>query len=166
MSVSSDIHYVDTNVVIECHRVGCWGAITSNLKLATVDQVIQECGTGGGNPNYVVVNVVSVREDVDSRSVTKKELVELRLQLCGRVSLDPGEEHLLARAIQDPTSWHICSPDNALVRGCWILNRLDRVISLEELLEVIGHIAKIPLKRQYTKSWLVGKRTDLLLEEL
>lgn len=165
MPAPTEEHYIDTNVVIECHRVGCWNALAGGHRLATVDKVIKECGAGGGRrEGYVKVDVADVKNRVRSHAVSNQELAGLRLQLAGRVSLDPGEEHLLAKAVTDRGSWKICSPDNALIRACWVLGYLQRVISLDSLLQRVGFTPKIALQHQYTEKWLSRKRTDFLLE--
>lgn len=165
MPVPTDEHYIDTNVVIECYRVGCWKALGSNYQLATVDKVIEECATGAGRrEGYVQVDIDELKKGIRSHAVSNTELANLRLRLAGKVNLDPGEEHLLAKAVTNQASWSICSPDNALVRACWVLDCLNRVVSLESLLKHIGCSPRIPMQRQYTESWLSHKRTDLLLE--
>ena len=160
MRLSSDEHFVDTNVVIECHRTGCWEALARNYRLATVDKVIEECATG----MHETMDIGKVREVVQTYRVSDGELIQLRMDLRGRVILDPGEEHLLAHAARRSGPWCICSPDSALVRGTWLLGLLDRNVSLEFLLNSIGHTTARPLRNQYTERWLSRKRTDLQLE--
>ncbi len=164
MSNRTDEHFLDTNVLIECHRVGCWKALAANYRLATVDKVLEECGTGGGRrQGYVNIDTNHVKAHVTCHPVSRKALADLRLRIAGQVSLDPGEEQLLAKAMTQPGLWRICSPDKALLRACWTLNYLDRVVSLGELLQAIGHQSKILLQYQYTRKWLEEKRTDFLL---
>jgi hypothetical protein len=156
-----------TNVAIECHRLGCWKAASSGLAVVTVEKVIEECGTGGGRrEGYVEIDPSLMTQNIQILTVSRQELTDLRLQLAGRVSLDAGEEHLLAKVIKSKSRWRICSPDNALIRACWLLRHLDNVVSLEALLEQIGFRARTPLGLQYTAKWLSQKRTELLLEEL
>jgi hypothetical protein len=165
MPASATDEYFDTNVAIESHRVGAWKAIASAIGLITVEKVIEECGAGAGRrEGYVEIDVAAMRTAVEVLKVTGQELTTLRLKLAGRVNLDAGEENLLAKSISGKGSWKICSPDNALIRACALLGHLENVISLEELLERIGFRCKIPLQRQYTKTWLSMKKTDLLLE--
>lgn len=157
--------YIDTNVVIESHRVSSWSALASGLSLATVDKVIEECATGGSRrEGYAKIDIEQVKGHIQIYGVKEKELADLRLELAGRVNLDPGEEHLLAKAIAMAGSWRVCSPDSALVRACFILGYVDRVVSLESLLNQIGFRLTATLRRQYTEKWLSQKRTDLLLE--
>ena len=165
MLPSATDEYFDTNVAIECHRIGAWNAIASAIGLTTVEKVIEECGTGARRrEGYVEIDVAAMRKAVEVLKVSGNELATLRLTLAGRVNLDAGEEHLLAKAITSNKPWRICSPDGALIRACGLLDYLDNVISLEELLSKIGFRAKIPLQRQYTKGWLSVRKTDLLLE--
>jgi len=165
MAASSNDHYIDTNVVIECFRVGGWKALASRHRLVTVDKVIKECAAGAGRrKGYVVVDAAGVKSQTQVHNVSPSELASLRLQLAGRVNLDPGEENLLAKAATDRGSWFICSPDGALVRACSLLNCVDRVVSLESLLAAAGFTPKTALQHQYTERWLSRKRTQLLLE--
>ena len=95
--------------------------------------------------------------------VTPEQVAELRFKLAGKVSLDPGEEALIAYACGHPDAWVICSPDKAAVRACFILGFLDRVVALEDLTESSG--IAVDLRRNYTRNWLANFRTDLLLEQ-
>ena len=165
MSVTTEDDYVDTNVAIECHRIGCWKAAKSGLTLVTVDKVIEECATGARRrEGYVVIDAEAMKQDVQILTVSQQELADLRLRLAGQVNLDAGEENLLAKALSSKKPWRICSPDSALIRACWLLSHLDNVVSLEHLLQQIGFRLKTSLQRQYTKVWLSQKKTDLLLE--
>ncbi|MFZ4682513.1 MAG: hypothetical protein ACOYMS_08430 [Terrimicrobiaceae bacterium] len=165
MPAPTEENYVDTNVVIECHRIGCWNALAGGSRLTTVHKVIEECGAGAGRrKGYVTVDIENVKNRVQCCAVLNQDLAGLRLQLAGRVSLDPGEEHLLAKAVTERGSWKICSPDKALIRASWILGYLERVISLESLLQKIGFSPRVTLQNQYTERWLSQIRTDLLLE--
>jgi hypothetical protein len=40
---------VDTNVILEAHRVGCWRAMATEFSLITVEKVIEETQTGHQN---------------------------------------------------------------------------------------------------------------------
>lgn len=165
MPAPTEENYVDTNVVIECHRIGCWNALAGGSRLVTVHKVVEECGAGTGRrEGYVKVDISNVKNRVQCRTVSNQDLASLRLQLAGQVSLDPGEEHLLAKAFSDKGEWKICSPDKALIRACLILGYLQRVISLESLLQKVGCTPKLTLQIQYTEKWLSQRRTDLLLE--
>jgi hypothetical protein len=165
MPAPSKDHYIDTNVVIECFRVGGWKALASRHRLVTVDKVIKECAAAAGRrKDYVVVDAAAVKSQTQVHNVSPSELASLRLQLAGRVNLDPGEENLLAKAAADRGAWLICSPDGALVRACSLLNYLDRVVTLESLLAAAGFRPKTSLQRHYTERWLSDKRTQLLLE--
>ena len=34
--------FVDTNVILECHRVGSWRALTGGYRVETVDECVDE----------------------------------------------------------------------------------------------------------------------------
>lgn len=48
---------VDTNVIIEAVRTGCWRAITGRMNVETVETCINECLRGdAGRSGYVIVS--------------------------------------------------------------------------------------------------------------
>lgn len=42
MFEKDQIVLVDTNVILEAHRVSCWNTLASYFKLATVETVVEE----------------------------------------------------------------------------------------------------------------------------
>jgi hypothetical protein len=159
--------YVDTNVVIESHRVEGWNALASNRQLSTVAKVIEECATGSPlSKEYVVIDAESVRGRVKVYETTPRDCADLRLRLAGEVNLDAGEEALLAKAVVHQGKWTICSPDKALIRACSLLGYLNNVVSLEFLLSQVGFRLKTQLQRQYTTTWLSQIKSELLFETL
>jgi len=38
--------FVDTNVIIEAHRVGCWNALCGSFSIETVEKCLQEATSG------------------------------------------------------------------------------------------------------------------------
>lgn len=163
---ASDECFVDSNVIIEATRTASLPALVANrARLVTVDEVLKECATGrrmtGG---YVQVDTAVLRRQCRVEPVTPVDSAELLLRLRGATDMDPGEKHLLAAALKTNPPWCICSPDKALIRACQACQCLDRVISLEELVEAIGHAPHPPLREAYTRAWLSRFRTELLLE--
>lgn len=49
MFAKNQIVLVDTNVILEAHRVGCWVALTQYFALHTVEKVVEETQTGFQN---------------------------------------------------------------------------------------------------------------------
>ncbi len=65
--------FVDTNVIIEAHRVKVWKRLSSQHHLATVEVCLQETQRGGGqsNPDYVEVPENETRGVIQLFSVTE-----------------------------------------------------------------------------------------------
>jgi hypothetical protein len=154
---------VDTNVILEAHRTACWKHLAGFFRLKTADACVVECATGNQKRGVAVpVDIPNLRATAHVERVGEEQVAELRFRLAGRVSLDSGEEALIAYACRHPDAWVICSPDKAAVRACFILGFLDRVVALEDLTESSG--IAVDLRRNYTRNWLANFRTDLLLE--
>ena len=63
MSTTATDDFFDTNVAIECHRIGAWDAFRARFKLITVEKVIEECGTGGGRrEGYVKIDIQAMQQ--------------------------------------------------------------------------------------------------------
>ena len=43
---------IDTNAIIEAHRVQCWAAICGYFALETVGECVAECGTGDSDRRF------------------------------------------------------------------------------------------------------------------
>jgi hypothetical protein len=167
MSDQDDEYHLDTNAIIELNRTESWNAVAHNLDLHTVEEVVRECGEQSEDArNYVPVDIEQLKKDCTVHQVTDSDLAMLRLQLAGRVVLDPGEEHLLANALIRQERWAVVSPDKALIRAVNTVASIDRVISVEEMHALIGHKSRHQLRNQFTKSWLSSFRTRLLLDTI
>jgi len=165
MDPAKDEIHLDTNV-IECFRTGSWKALAANFHLHTVEEVIREAGHRPKEfSDYVKVDTSQVKKDSKVHSVSDKSRADLTLRLQARVSLDAGEEHLLANALQRKKTWFVVSPDKALMRATHYLGHLERLVSLESLLQLIGHKPRQPLRRPFHHEFLQRFRTSLLLEE-
>jgi hypothetical protein len=82
------------------------------------------------------------------------------------VILDPGEEDLIAKAVQQKDAWLLCSPDKAAIRAVSLLNLAQRLISLEELAGECGLDVRKKAKEHYLKTWLQRQRTLMEFEIL
>lgn len=107
---------VDTNVIIESHRVGCWKALINHFEMDTVEKCVEECETGNRrNFNPVPVNVAALVKDVQPKKIGQKELNALSICYSDAIYLDPGERHLLAYALTLKNAFFVCSPDKMCV---------------------------------------------------
>lgn len=156
---------VDTNVIIEAHRTGCWKPIAQYFELHTVSKVIEETQTGYQNRSEE-----SQIDEADLRStfsvivdVTETERVSFNISH-DHPSLDDGEKDLLiyAESLSAP-AWLLNSPDMAAVRFSHQQGWTDRLVSLEAMTSHIKARLKEDLRLNYTERWLSEKKTKLHL---
>lgn len=167
MNPANDEIHLDTNVIIECFRTGSWKALAANYNIHTVEEVVRECATRPvDSSSYVEVDINRVRQNAIIHTVSQKVRANLKLELQSRVSLDAGEEHLLANVVTRKQTWHVVSPDKALMRATHYLGQLEQLVSLESLLQIIGHKPGQPLRQPFQEAFLQKFRTSLLLEIL
>ncbi len=157
---------LDTNAIIESHRVSAWKALAGGHRLETVEDCITETQTGFQlRRQEQRIPVEELRKKLAAiHSVENRERAELAIQIEG-IALDIGEESLWAHARGRKGAWLLCGPDKASMRCGVRLGFRKRIISLEELLENVGHKPKIALKYNYTKKWSNDALADLVFEE-
>ena len=157
---------VDTNVIIESYRTGTWGALAGGYCVATVEDCVIETQTGFQRRRAEeLIGVRELRASLEAEhAVDDRERAELAVRIQG-ISLDRGEESLWAHALGRDDAWLLCGPDKASLRSGIRLGFRDRLVSLQELLDRLGHRTKIALKPHYTTLWLNRTVTELLLAE-
>jgi len=157
---------VDTNIIIEAVRVGCWNALKAHFSIETVDKCREEARTGDlRRPGYVVVDENALHERLGVHTPTPQELSALDLREPEARRLDPGERHLWAHALARRDAWLACCCDNAAIRVSVLLGWEDRLKSLEELAQAAGaNPAASKLKEQFRTVRLSATRTAALLE--
>jgi len=153
---------VDTNVIIEAHRVRSWNAITGWFAIETVEKCVCEAGSGDKRrPGYIPVDVDSLCEKVHVHRVSKNVLLMAELSNPRFMDLDPGERELLAFAKQYDKAWILCSPDLACMSVMVELGLTDRLVSLEFLQEQAG-INK-NLRDNFTEAFLKTHRNRFVM---
>jgi hypothetical protein len=157
---------VDTNIIIEAVRTGCWNALRAYFSIETVDKCCEEARTGDlRRPGYVVVDDNALRDRLRVHRPTPLELSALDLRESEGRRLDPGERHLWAHAFARNDAWLACCCDNAAIRVAVRLGWEDRLKSLEELAHAAGaNPAVAKLKEQFHTARLSATRTAALLE--
>lgn len=156
---------VDTNVIIESHRVGCWKALINHFEMDTVEKCVEECATGnqrGFNP--VPVDVAALVNDVQPKKIGQKELNSLSICYSDAIYLDPGERHLLAYALTLKNVFFVCSPDKMCVIAGSKIGILESFVSLEEIANTAG--ARVQLRENFKERFMVKVRTAIKLETL
>lgn len=149
---------VDTNTIIEAHRVSAWRALCGGYVLETVEDVVMETQTGfqRRNPEQQIdqAELLASLRAVHPVSAIQEAKLKLRL-MEEAIDLDLGEFALWAHMSERDDAWMLCGPDKASLRfgvrsGC-----RDRLISLEQLLSDAGMArTRPPLAQNFTRAWL------------
>lgn len=156
---------VDTNIIIEAVRTGCWNALIAHFSVQSVEKCCEEARTGEAHrAGYVAVSEKILREGLEVHRVSETELVALSLRDAEAFRLDAGERHLWAHALGRTDDWIACCCDQAAINTAVRLNWGDRMVSLEELAGAAGakHAVK-QLKPQFESGRLSAWRTAALL---
>lgn len=151
---------LDTNVIIEAHRTGCWNAVAKGFALETTKECAEEARRGNKrDPNYVAVEL-SGKSNVVTVEPSWYDAVKARSVFFSL--LQRGEQELLVYAYHDRSLQWASTADTAAVRAGYELGVLDRFVALEELAALVG--ARPKLRRHFTLAWLSRLRTELQLE--
>lgn len=147
---------VDTNVIIEAHRVGCWRGMVNQFQLITVEKVVEETQTGHQNrTDEQHIDQATLRDQMTQIvAVNRTELAAIDLDFPEH-GLDDGEHHLVAfaRSLDEP-AWLLNSPDKGTIRFCSRADWLDRLVSLEAMANALGMRHAGQLRNNHTESWL------------
>ncbi len=163
--------FVDTNVIIEAFRTGCWTAICDHFAIETVEKCIEEAMTGDvAAPRYVPVDPDVLNDRLAARHlVAKLDIATLVLAFPQAEGLDDGELHLLAylHGQRGPEDVRITlsTADKAAVVLAGQLGWLDSLVCLESLAEQSG-VTRSRLDRlatHYGARWLDEIRTKIRL---
>ncbi|MDH0337605.1 hypothetical protein [Metapseudomonas otitidis] len=169
MFAKGQIVLVDTNVVLEAHRVNCWNTLANYFKLATVETVLQETQTGFQNRDPEQTIQLGTLRGSFHHVEDIKDIDRAQFALENpSVALDPGERDLViyAKSIDPKTVWFLNSPDMAAVRYCHKCKWIDRVVSLEAMNRHIQAHTTTTLRENFTENWLSVRRTRLKLDSL
>jgi hypothetical protein len=146
---------VDTNVILECWRVGAWRALAGGYAVETVEDCVIETQTGfqRRRPERRIDEAVLRRSMARVHPVSQAELAAASVRDEMLSFLDPGERSLWAHALARTDAWLLCGPDKASLRLGIRLGFRDRLVALERLLDDVGHRPREALRQNYTKSW-------------
>ena len=166
MFEKDQIVLVDTNVILEAHRISCWNNLAHHFKLSTVEKVIEETQTGFQNrqPGQTI-NEAALRDSLHHiAGITNEARAQFALDH-PHVLLDPGELDLIiyAHTIDPKTAWLLNSPDMAAVRYSHQNGWIDRLVSLEAMNNYLRAHTTTNLRENYTDNWLRVKKTRLIL---
>jgi hypothetical protein len=158
---------VDTNVILECWRIGAWRALTGGYSVETVEECVTETQTGAQrrSPEQRIDEAALRRSlAVSSHAVSKAELAAIAVRATD-IALDAGEWALWAHALNRQDAWVLCGPDKASMRFGVRMGFRDRLTALETLLNDVGYNPQ-KLKVGYTSAWLTAKLGEFVVLEM
>lgn len=169
MFAKNQIVLVDTNVILEAHRVGCWVALSQYFALHTVEEVITETQTGYQNraPEQTIDEATLRKQLRHVEPINETQQADLAIDYPDAV-LDAGERDLviyaglLTQATPSISVWFLNSPDIATIRHAHRRQWLDHLISLEEMSQHLKLKAKLNLKNNYTRTWLSSQKIQFI----
>jgi hypothetical protein len=159
-----DIVFIDTNSIAAAHAARAWGAVRGGFKLRTAVICLEEA-TRPDRHGRILVNktVPELAAELDARQVDDAMRFHLVEKLGDTIVLDAGERDLIALALAHGREvWCFCGPDKAALRALHYIGWSDRMVSLEEMMQLVGLSPK-GLEPVQTKRWLGEKRTKLKL---
>ncbi|ACL05402.1 hypothetical protein Dalk_3714 [Desulfatibacillum aliphaticivorans] len=163
--------FVDTNIIIEAFRTGCWTQICRKFSMETVEKCIEEALAGDPlEPNRIPVDKDPLISGLGAaHAVGKLELACLALGYPDLPALDDGELHLLAwlhaKGLLPEALVLISTADKAAVVATCQLGGMDSLASLEHLMKKSGgqHEQINNLRKHYRASWLDEIKTKIRL---
>tara|TARA_R110000868_G_scaffold11516_7_gene56435 strand:+ start:33701 stop:34216 length:516 start_codon:yes stop_codon:yes gene_type:complete len=158
---------VDTNVIIEAHRIDAWRALSGGYSIETVDDCVTETQTGRQRRNpEQQIDEVALRLSLSKvHDVTDLERAQVALKAEG-IALDRGEHSLWAHTDHHSQGWVLCGPDKASLRLGVRLGYREQLVSLEELLIAVGDAHVGALKHAYTTVWLNKTLSEIVISEM
>jgi len=163
--------FIDTNIIIEAFRTGCWTAICNKFAIETVDKCVEEALTGNpDDPARIHIDRDALLEGLAGRhQVGKLELANLVLSHPSCHGLDDGELHLLAwlhaQGLLPNALILVSTADKAAIVATGNIGWLDSLTSLEHLANESGvtHGQINSLARHYRAGWLDEIRIKIRL---
>jgi hypothetical protein len=158
---------VDTNVILECWRVGSWRALTGGYAVETVEDCVTETQTGfqRRRPEQRI-DATELRQSLAGvHDVSQADLAAAVIRDETLSFLDVGERSLWAHALTRADTWLLCGPDKASLRFGVRLGFRARLTALERLLGDVGHRPREALRQNYTSRWLDTAVAELALSE-
>ncbi len=157
---------VDTNIILECWRLGAWRTLTGGYRVETVEDCVIETQTGfqRRRPEQQIDNaalraslaaVHQVRDSERAAAIVRDQMFSF---------LDVGEQSLWAHALTRNDAWVLCGPDKASLRFGVRLGLRERLVALEDLLQGVGH-KPAALRTAYTSAWLAKTLGEIVIME-
>ncbi|NEH37421.1 hypothetical protein [Rhizobium ruizarguesonis] len=148
---------IDTNVILECHRVSAWKALSGGYILETVEKCVEETQNGMQNRHPETwINEVDLKDTfqtihaVDDRRRAEAVIFDPKI-----ASLDAGERDLWSHAFDRRGTWIICGPDYATYEIAVRNRMVERLICLDRLLGDVGWSGHTNVRKNFTGRWHV-----------
>ena len=156
---------LDTNTILDAHKMGAWAALHNGYQLETVEDCVTETQTGFQRRKpEEQIDPVQLRKDFKAvNEVDDSQRTGVLVNADG-IALDPGELSLWAHALMRKDAWVLCGPDKASLRFGVRMKCRDRMISLERLLTEAGRSTK-GLDEKHTTKWLDRVLGEFVLDE-
>jgi hypothetical protein len=146
---------LDTNIIIEAVRTGCWNGLMGQYWIVTVEECAVEARSGKGRtPGYVEVTEKDLDDRLQIGRVSDADRAHLILTCPDANALDAGERDLFAHGLKIEEHFQVACADQAAVRVAMQLDWGDQLVSLEALTESAGIKPREKLRRHYTRECL------------
>ncbi|MBU2774270.1 hypothetical protein HMI48_10385 [Acidithiobacillus ferrooxidans] len=170
--------FLDTNIIIESFRIGCWNEICERHSIETVEKCVEEAMTGDQcDPQRVDVDSNQLNSRI---SVIHQVTTEMRLRFLEKhpngEGLDDGELHLLAflsaNDLFENAIVLLSTADRAAIVVAAEMvsntNGLDSLVSLEYIagLSGVSQRKSKMMKKHYLKEWLSDVKTSLQMRHI
>jgi len=163
--------FIDTNIIIEAFRTGCWTAICNKFDIETVDRCIEEALAGDlDEPGRIHVDEEVLDNGLAARhQVSDHQIASLVLSSPSCHGLDDGELHLIAwlhaQGLIPNAMVLVSTADKAAIVATGDLGWLDSLTSLEALAQESGVLPRQvnDLARHYSTTWLDEIRIKIRL---
>ncbi|MBR9907068.1 MAG: hypothetical protein GYB30_03335 [Gammaproteobacteria bacterium] len=163
-----DIILVDTNVIIEAHRVSILKEILGSLNLATVCKCIEETQTGAQNRDpRANIDEALLRTRMHIFYPTDEQILIASMERPGLADVDAGELHLLTQAhLMDGDVWFVSSPDKHPMRLAIEYGWRDRLVSLEAVYRIANANRKVSFRENFTEAWHQRVCVEFLMQTM
>jgi hypothetical protein len=157
---------VDTNVILECWRIGAWRALTGGYGVETVEDCMIETQTGFQRRRAEQrIDQAALQASLAAvHKVADAERAAAVVRDALFTYLDPGEASLWAHALTRADAWVLCGPDTASMRFGVRQAMRDRLVALETLLQDVGYRPS-GLRANYRSAWLTKTLGEIVIME-
>ena len=138
----------------QSHRIGSWRALVGGYRVETAEDCVTERQTAfqRRRPERQI-DAHELRASLAAvHPVADRERAELAMRV-SYIALDRGEALIWAHVLNRNDGWILCGPDRASLRCGVRLGFRERLVSLERLLDDVGHRPNPLLRPAYTREW-------------